>query len=57
MGKVRCLEEFLILDNDAEDIVMGVYWYQRVNNGGANGRILDMKNFGVFMQTSGKWVR
>ena len=34
-------------------MVMGVYWYQRVTNGGANDpniRILDMKNFGVFTQ-------
>ena len=52
MGKVQ--EEFLILDNDAElEIIMGVCWYQRVTNGGANDlniRILDMKNLGVFMQ-------
>ena len=26
MGKVRGVEEFLVLDNDAEDLVMGVYW-------------------------------
>ena len=41
------------MDNDAEDMVMGVYWYQRVTNGGENDpniRILDMRNFGVFMQ-------
>ena len=25
MGKVRGVEEFLFLDNDAEDMVMGVY--------------------------------
>jgi hypothetical protein len=53
MGKVRGVEEFLVLDNDAEDMVMGVYWYQRVTNGGGNDpniRILDMRNFGVFMQ-------
>ena len=53
MGKVRGVEEFLVLDNDAEDMVMGVYWFQRVTNGGSNDpniRILDMKNFGVFMQ-------
>ena len=53
MGKVRGVEEFLLLDNDAEDIVMGVYWFQRVTNGGANDpniRILDMRNFGVFLQ-------
>ena len=39
IGKVRGLEEFLILDNDAEDIVMGVYWYQNLTNGGANDQI------------------
>ena len=53
IGTVRGLEEFLILDNDAEDIVMGVYWYQRVTNGGGNDpniRILNVRNFGVFMQ-------
>ena len=53
MGKVRGVEEFLILDNDAEDIVVGVFWYQRVTNGGRNDpniRILDMRDFGVFMQ-------
>ena len=39
-------------DNDAKDMVMGVNWFQRVTNGGANDsniRILDMRNFGVFM--------
>ena len=53
MGKVRGVEEFLILDNEAEDMVMEVYWFQRVTNGRANDpniRILDMKTFGVFMQ-------
>jgi len=33
-------------------MVMGVYWYQKVTNEGSNDpniRILDMKNFGVFM--------
>ena len=53
MGKVRGVEEFLVLNNDADDMVMGVYWFQRVTNGGANDqniRILDMRNFGVFMQ-------
>ena len=53
MGKVRGVEEFLILDNDAEDMVMALYWYQRVTNGGENDpniRILDKKNFGVFTQ-------
>ena len=52
MGKVGGVEEFLVLDNDAEYMVMGVYWYQRVTNGGSNDpniRILDIKNFGVFM--------
>ena len=52
MGEVRGVEEFLVLDNDAEDMVMGVYWFQRVTNGGGNDpnvQILDMKNFGVFM--------
>ena len=42
-----------MLNND--DIVMGVYWYQRETNGGANNpniRILDLKNFGLFMQNS-----
>ena len=34
MGKVRGVEEFLVLDNDAKDIIMGVNWYQRVTNGG-----------------------
>ena len=29
MGKVRGVEEFLVLDNDAKDMVMGVYWYQK----------------------------
>jgi hypothetical protein len=41
------------LDNDAKDMVMGVYWYHRVTNGGENDpniRILDMRKFGVFMQ-------
>ena len=50
--KVRGVEEFLVLDNDAEDMVMGVYWYQIVKNSGTNDpniRILDMKNFEVFM--------
>jgi len=29
MGKVRGVEEFLVLDNDAEDIYgYGVHWYQ-----------------------------
>ena len=49
MGEVRGVEEFIILDN-AEDMVMGVYWQ---TNGGANDpniRILDMKNFGAFIQ-------
>ena len=36
MGRVWGVKEFLVLDNDAEDIVMGVYWYQRVTNGGEN---------------------
>ena len=52
MRKVRGVEEFLVLDNDAEYMVMGVYWYQIVTNGGTNDpniRILDMTNFGVFM--------
>ena len=53
MGKVRGLGEFLILDNDVEDIIIGIYWYQRVTNGGANDpniRMMDMQNFGVFME-------
>ena len=29
MGKVRGREEFVVLDNDAEDVVMGVY--SRIN--------------------------
>ena len=36
-------------------MVMGVYWYQRVTNGGSNDPniwILDMKNFGIFMPKS-----
>ena len=51
MGKVRGVEDFLVLDNDAKNMVMGVYWYQRMNGGSndPNIRILDMKNFGVFM--------
>ena len=36
MGKVRGVEEFLVLDNGAVDMVMGIYWFQRVTNGGEN---------------------
>jgi len=46
-------KDFLILDNDAEDMVMEVHRYQRVTGGGANEpniRISDMKNYGVFLE-------
>jgi hypothetical protein len=33
MGKVRGVEEFLVLDNDVKDMVMGVYWYQKSDEG------------------------
>ena len=36
MGKVQGREEFLILDNNEEDVVMRVYQHQRVKNGGGN---------------------
>ena len=48
MGKVRGLEEILILVHDTEDIFGGL-----LANGGKNDpnmRILDMTNFGLFMQ-------
>ena len=44
LGKVRGPEEYLIFKNDAEDIVIGVYSYQRGEND-PNIRILDMKNY------------
>ena len=46
MDKVPGQVEFLILGNDAEDIVMVVHWYQKVTNGVGNNsniRISDMK--------------
>ena len=55
ISKVRGHEEFLILNYDAEDIVVRVYWYQRVTNGRENDpsiRIFDMKIFGIFMPNS-----
>ena len=51
MGKVQGREK--VLDNDTEDVVVGLYWYQRMTNGAGNDtniRILDMENFGVFME-------
>ena len=36
MGKVRGVEQSLSWIMNAEDMVMGVYWYQRVTNGGEN---------------------
>ena len=38
------------MDNDADDMVMGVYWYRRVTANDPNIRILGMKKFGVFMR-------
>jgi len=55
MGEIRGVNEFLILNNNAEDMVMRIYWYQSVTNGEVNDpniRIFDMKNFGDFMQNT-----
>ena len=60
MGKVRGAEEFLILDNDAEDMVMGVYWYQRVTNGGSNDPYPEFEYeefWSIYAKSSRKWVR
>ena len=60
MGKVQGVEEFLVLDNDAEDIVMGVYWFQRVTNGRKRSEYpnpIYEKFWSIYVKSSREWVR
>jgi hypothetical protein len=49
MGKVASVQEFLVLEEDAEDMVMGVHWHNELVGGHRANltRIVDLDTFGV----------
>ena len=49
MGCITATHEFLILDDDTEDMVMGVAWHKSIVGGvlGEGTRIVDLDTFGI----------